>query len=166
MGIFKLNGTKKQNAIIQQAIDRCTFPWDLLLPGLKKAKVSAIQVTWEKMGSGTLGWASPDGQIAINRSISGDQAQSTFLLEFGHQIDFFYLTPAMRKAIFLTWHPEADKHQWFGNTVYWSQVGEAFSALVPWMFADKGLWIDAGYTHKPTKQLATKIKAILLAGKK
>jgi len=115
------------------------------------------------MGEGTLGWASTAGEIGMNNSISGLQAHRTAILELGHIVDFFYLTPDMRKAIIKLWHPNApDNHEWFGSTRYWDQNGEAFSALFLWAFADEELWFDAGYSHKPSKELATQLRAILL----
>lgn len=115
------------------------------------------------MTDGTLGWANTAGEVAINNSISGLQAQRTAILELGHAVDFFYLTPDMRKAIMRLWHPDLpDNHDWFGSSGYWSQVGESYSTLFLWAFADEELWFDAGYTHKPSKELAAQLRAILL----
>lgn len=115
------------------------------------------------MGNGSLGWASTDGQVAINNTISGLQAQRTAIMELGHAADFFYLTPEMRKAIIRLWHPELpDNDEWFGSTDYWSQVGEAYSTLFLWAFTDEEMWFDAGYSHKPSKELAIQLRAIML----
>ena len=116
------------------------------------------------MGEGSLGWASTGGEVAISDSISGLQAQRTAILELGHAVDFFYLTPEMRKEIVRLWHPEAsDNHEWFGSTRYWDQNGEAFSTLFLWAFTDEEMWFDAGYSHKPSRELAMQVRAILLS---
>ena len=115
------------------------------------------------MGDGSLGWASTGGEVSISNSISGLQAQRTAILELGHAVDFFYLTPEMRKAIIRLWHPDIpDNHGWLGSTRYWDQNGEAYSALFLWAFTDEAMWFDAGYSHKPSKELAVQLRAILL----
>lgn len=115
------------------------------------------------MEGGSLGWANTAGEVAIKDSISGLQAQRTAILELGHAVDFFYLTPEMRKDIVRLWHPDIpDNDEWFGATGYWSQVGEAYSTLFLWAFTDEEMWFDAGYSHKPSKELAVKLRAILL----
>ena len=115
------------------------------------------------MSPGGLGWASSGGQVAISSSISGLQAQRTAIIELGHAVDFFYVTPDMRKAIIRLWHPDLpDNHEWFGSTAYWDQNGESFSALFLWAFTDEQMWFDAGYSHKPSKELASQLRAILL----
>jgi hypothetical protein len=161
--LISLSGTPTQQATIRAALARCTFPFDRLKPGLQRAGISSVTVSWRPMGNGSLGWASTDGQVAINNTISGLQAQRTAIMELGHAVDFFYLTPDMRKAIIRLWHPELpDNDEWFGSTDYWSQVGEAYSTLFLWAFTDEEMWFDAGYSHKPSKELAVQLRAILL----
>lgn len=161
--LISLSGTPAQQATVKAALARCTFPFDRLKPGLQQAGIGAVTVSWRPMGNGSLGWASTDGQVAINNTISGLQAQRTAIMELGHAVDFFYLTPDMRKAIIRLWHPELpDNDEWFGSTDYWSQVGEAYSTLFLWAFTDEEMWFDAGYSHKPSKELAVQLRAILL----
>lgn len=161
--LISLSGTPAQQATIRAALARCTFPFDRLKPGLQRAGIGSVRISWQPMDDGGLGWASTDGQVAIKDSISGLQAQRTAILELGHAVDFFYLTPDMRKAIIRLWHPELpDNDQWFGSTDYWSQVGEAYSTLFLWAFTDEEMWFDAGYAHKPSKELAIQLRAIML----
>ncbi len=162
-GIFLLSGSAEQQAAIRKAISRCTFPFDRLRPGLQIDGLNSIRISWQSMDSGTLGWASTGGEIAINNTISGKKAQRTAIHELGHVVDFFYMTPQMREEITKLWHPDkADDHKWLGSPNYWDQNGEAFSELFLWAFADEELWFDSGYSHKPTKELAMKLRAILL----
>lgn len=162
-GIFSLSGSATQQATVRAALSRCTFPFDRLIPGLQRAGLRSIDIVWEPTDEGSLGWASTGGQIGISNSIDGLQAQRTVILELGHAVDFFYLTPEMRKSIIRLWHPDIpDNHEWFGSTAYWDQNGEAFSTLFLWAFADEELWIDAGYSHKPSAELASELRAILL----
>ncbi len=161
--LISLSGTPAQQATVKSALARCTFPFDRLKPGLQQAGIGAVNISWRPMGNGSLGWASTDGQVAINNTISGLQAQRTTIMELGHAVDFFYLTPDMRKAIIRLWHPELpDNDEWFGSTDYWSQVGEAYSTLFLWAFTDEEMWFDAGYSHKPSKELAIQLRAIML----
>lgn len=160
---ISLSGSPAQQATVQAALARCSFPFDRLKPGLQRAGIGSINVDWRSMNSGSLGWASTDGQVAINNNISGLQAQRTAIMELAHTVDFFYLTPEMRKAIIRLWHPELpDNDEWFGSTDYWSQVGEAYSTLFLWAFTDEEMWLDAGYSHTPSRELAIQLRAIML----
>lgn len=162
-GIFSLSGSAAQQATVKAALARCSFPFERLKPGLQRAGISAVKISWQPMNDGGLGWASTDGQIAIKDTISGLQAQRTTILELGHIVDFFYMTPNMRKAVIKLWHPNLpDNHDWFVSTAYWDQNGEAYSALFLWAFTDEEMWFDAGYSHKPSKELASQLRAILL----
>ena len=162
-GVFSLSGTAAQQSTIKAALSRCTFPFERLKPGLRQAGLNNIKVSWQQMGEGSLGWASTGGEVAISDAIGGLQAQRTAILELGHAVDFFYMTPEMRKEIVRLWHPDAsDNHDWFGSTRYWDQNGEAFSTLFLWAFTDEEMWFDAGYSHKPSRELATQVRAILV----
>jgi len=162
-GLFFISGTAEQQATVKTALSRCTFPFERLKPGLRRSGLSSIKIIWQPMGNGTLGWASNGGEIGINNTISGLQAQRTTILELGHAVDFFYMTPEMRKAVTKLWHPDKpDNHKWFDSAQYWDRNGEAFSTLFLWAFADEEMWFDAGYSHKPSKELAIKLRAILL----
>ena len=158
-----LSGTVAQQATVKAALARCTFPFERLRPGLQRAGLSSVNISWQPMNDGSLGWASTGGQVAIKNGINGLQAQRTTIMELGHIVDFFYMTPEMRKAVIRLWHPDIpDNHQWFESTDYWDRNGEAFSALFLWAFTDEEMWFDAGYSHKPTKERATQLRAILL----
>lgn len=161
--VFALAGSASQQSTVKAALARCTFPFERLKPGLQRAGIPKVQISWQPMNDGGLGWASTDGQVAIKDSISGLQAQRTAILELGHIVDFFYMTPEMRKAIIKLWNPDLpDNHEWFGDTAYWDQIGEAYSVLFLWAFTDEEMWFDAGYAHKPSKELAAQLRAILL----
>lgn len=43
---WNLQGTSTQNALVQQALDACDFPFDLMAPSLAAEGKSAIQVDW------------------------------------------------------------------------------------------------------------------------
>lgn len=162
-GIFALSGSASQQSTVKAALARCSFPFDRLKPGLQRQGIASVKISWRAMGDGGLGWASTGGEVAINNSISGLQAQRTAILELGHEVDFFYMTPEMRKAVIKLWHPDIlDNDEWFGSTAYWSQIGEAYSTLFLWAFTDEEMWFDAGYSHKPSKALASQLRAILL----
>lgn len=162
-GIFSLTGSAEQQSTVKAALTRCSFPFDRLKPGLQRQGIGSVKISWRPMSDGGLGWASTGGEVAINNSISGLQAQRTAILELGHEVDFFYMTPEMRKAIVKLWHPDIpDNDEWFGSTAYWSQIGEAYSTLFLWAFTDEEMWFDAGYSHKPSKELASQLRAILL----
>lgn len=160
---LSLSGSEAQQATIKSALARCTFPFERLNPGLQRAGLRSVNISWRPMEAGSLGWASTAGEVAINNSISGLQAQRTAILELGHAVDFFYLTPEMRKDIVRLWHPDIpDNDEWLGSNGYWNQVGEAYSTLFLWAFTDEEMWFDAGYSHKPSKELASKLRAIML----
>ena len=162
-GVISLSGSAMQQATVKAALARCTFPFERLKPGLQQAGIGSVRISWQPMDGGSLGWASTAGEVAIKDSISGLQAQRTAILELGHIVDFFYMTPEMRKAVIRIWHPGIpDNHEWFGSTDYWSQNGESYSTLFLWAFTDEEMWFDAGYTHKPSKELASQLRAILL----
>ena len=161
LGVISLSGSAMQQATVKAALARCTFPFERLKPGLQQAGISSVKISWQPMDGGSFGWASTAGEVAIKDSISGLQAQRTAILELGHIVDFFYMTPEMRKAIIRIWHPDIpDNHEWFGSTDYWSQNGESYSTLFLWAFTDEEMWFDAGYTHKPSKELASQLRAI------
>ena len=164
-GVISLSGSAMQQATVKAALARCTFPFERLKPGLQQAGISSVKISWQPMDGGSLGWASTAGEVAIKDSISGLQAQRTTILELGHIVDFFYMTPEMRKAIIRIWHPGIpDNHEWFGSTDYWNQNGESYSTLFLWAFTDEEMWFDAGYAHKPSKELASQLRAVLLPG--
>ena len=161
--VFSLSGSAAQQTTVKTALARCTFPFERLKPGLQRAGIPAVSISWQPMNGGGLGWASTDGQVAIKDSISGLQAQRTAILELGHAVDFFYMTPEMRRAVIKLWNPGLpDDHEWLGSTAYWDQIGEAYSTLFLWAFTDEEMWFDAGYSHKPSKELASQLRAILL----
>lgn len=161
LGVISLSGSAMQQATVKAALARCTFPFERLKPGLQQAGISSVKISWQPMDGGSFGWASTAGEVAIKDSISGLQAQRTAILELGHIVDFFYMTPEMRKAIIRIWHPDIpDNHEWFGSTDYWSQNGESYSTLFLWAFTDEEMWFDAGYTHQPSKELASQLRAI------
>lgn len=161
--VFSIAGTSEQQATIRSALARCSFPFERLKLGLQRSGRNSIRVFWEPMSDGSLGWASTNAEVAIKDDLRGLQAQRTAILEIGHAVDFFYLTPDMRKEIIRLWHPDiADDHQWFDSTKYWDRNGEAYSALFLWAFTDEEMWFDAGYSHKPSKELAMRLRAIML----
>lgn len=163
LDVFALAGSQEQQSTVRSALSRCTFPFERLKPGLQRAGIPAVRISWQPMNDGGLGWASSDGQIAIKDSIRGLQAERTAILELGHSVDYFYMTSEMRKAVIKLWNPNLpDDHEWFGSTAYWDQIGEAYSTLFLWAFADEELWFDAGYSHKPSRELAIQLRAILL----
>ncbi len=164
--VFLVSGTPEQQKTFRDALARCDFPFERLRPGMQRQGISAIRISWLPTGEGTLGWASTAGEIGISSAISGTEAHRTIILELGHIVDFFYMTPQMRSEVLRLWHPgTSDEHGWLGSTRYWDRVGEAYSALFLWAFGDEELWFDAGYSHKPTEELAARLREILLPGR-
>lgn len=162
MSIFNVVGTPYQVTMLSEAINRCKFDFGQLLAGLKnQTGKSQIGVSFARLGAGVGGWASSNGSIQISSDLSQDNAESVFLMEAGHAVDFFWLTDSQRKAIMTLFHPDGpDSHQWFGSTSYFNQVGEAWTTLFTWATSD--LRPDASnYTHGTNEALADKLRVIL-----
>lgn len=117
--IFELRGTPKQQGIVRQALRRCSFPWDRMIPGLR-AKVGRdrIPVEWAdlsryaeqqeeahgarkhgddsdfdilKVRNRVLGLAWYSGKVTLDVSLERDRelAAEVFLSEGAHMVDFF-----------------------------------------------------------------------------
>jgi hypothetical protein len=129
--VFTLNGTDRQNAVVQAAIDVCDFPWHRLVPGLETTVQRAtIPVDWDDLsrygqarGHGSadhdelpfhpleargrvLGLAWYAGRVTLDTSLEADPtlAGEVFLSEAAHMADFFYLTDEQRSRIFALYH--------------------------------------------------------------
>lgn len=118
-----------------------------------------------------LGLAWYSGRITLEQSMDTVLATEVFLAEAAHMVDFFYMTPEMRDAVFLAFHPGQTKaeafghgHGWFeetGNNDYWSWVGEGFMGGFTAAFSDLRPSIG-GFVHAVDAAGADRIRRVLL----
>lgn len=115
-----------------------------------------------------LAWYS--GRITIERKLVDRPkvAQDVFLSEVAHMVDFFYLSPEQRVALFGLYHggevPPHD-HGWFeetGNPSYWAWVGESFMAGFVYAFSDLEPYSAEMFDHPSTPEMREPIRAIVL----
>jgi hypothetical protein len=132
--VWQLLGTPHQQAIAAAALDRSTFPFDVIAPGLREQTGrAAIPVAWSDLsryaaalaisGHGhihegddlghpvgtrarVLGLFWFSGKVEIDTSLERDPelAGEILLSEAAHAVDMFYLTPAQRHAIWGALH--------------------------------------------------------------
>jgi hypothetical protein len=132
--VWQLLGSPNQQAIVAAALDRCTFPFDVMLPGLREqAGRTSIPVAWSDLSRYAEALAASDhghvhegddlghpigsrarvlglfwfsGKIEIDTSLERDPelAGEIFLSEAAHAVDMFYLTAAQRHLIWDALH--------------------------------------------------------------
>jgi hypothetical protein len=132
--IWQLLGTPHQQAIAAAALDRCTFPFEVMLPGLRaQTGREQVPVEWADLSrfAGALGqdshphvhgytdeahvlanrarvlglfWFS--GRVSLDVSLERDPdlAGEVLLSEGAHAVDMFTLTPAQRHTIWGALH--------------------------------------------------------------
>ncbi len=152
---FQLVGTPAQNALVQRALLACDFPFDRLtkrpIP-VEWVDLSAYGARARVFGDDrghdhhtgefdllevrrrVLGLAWYSGKVSLDLSLENDPqlAAEVFLAEGAHMVDFFYMTDAMREAVWDAFHPGSDSnigdhgHDWFDVDTYRTWVGEAF----------------------------------------
>ena len=74
MSIWNLRGTASQNALVQQALALCDFPWDELRTSLAREGRSSIAVEWadlSRFNHGAEGHEHADGAHTIVREVDG-----------------------------------------------------------------------------------------------
>ena len=164
MGTVRVSGTQAQQATIADALRRCTFDFDRLLPGLRAKGLDHLGVYFAALDPGIAGLASQAGWIQVSDGLSGEEAEGVFLVECGHIVDFFLLTDTQRQAIYNVFHPNGpDNHPWWGNQ-YWDEVGEGYTESFCWGFSDLRP-ANPGYTHDTTEATAAAVRAIIGDGK-
>lgn len=129
--VWALQGTERQNAIIQEALDRCDFPFERLtkqpIP-VEWADLSRYTQQMEEAAAAgshlhvheggdtahpverrerVLGLAWYSGKVTMEVTLESDPelAAEVFLSEGAHMIDFFYMDDAMRAACWNAVHP-------------------------------------------------------------
>lgn len=115
-----------------------------------------------------LGLAWYSGKVSVDQSLVSDPLlmQEVFLAEGAHMVDFFYISPEQREAIFRAYHggdTTAHDHGWFeetGNQDYWSWVGESFMGGFIQAYSDIEPTLDA-FVHKSTDEIGRQIRDIL-----
>jgi hypothetical protein len=135
--IWAPQGTASQVELVQQAVDRMTFPFDVLLPGLRAAVGrDTIPVDWADLSQWAgasaaasdhdhgdhdqpdpleargrvLGLAWYSGRVSLDVSLESDPelAVEVFASEGAHMVDFFWMTDAHRRAVWNALHSSAE----------------------------------------------------------
>lgn len=191
--MWELRGTDVQNRIVAAALDRCDFPWARLLPGLRASTGRAtIPVDWADLSRWTtteqahlldvrgrvLGAAWYSGRITLDLSLADDPelAGEVFVAEAAHMVDFFYLTTAMRTAVWNAVHPDSQDvaadtvmvdgttvghgHGWFDVDAYSAWVGEAF--MSGFILGFSSFPVTIPFDHVVTPEAGRAIRAALL----
>lgn len=191
--MFDLRGTEEQRRLTQAAIDRCDFLFGRLAPQLRsESQREAIVIGWadlathprtgqarqHKLGPDVehrrrvLGEAWTDGLVRIDVSVADDPelAHEVVLSELAHQVDFHYLTPAHREAIWDAYHasePESDTgdhgHGWFDAGEYHTWIGESFMGGFTRAYSDVTVTLTQ-FTHTTTDPVARRIREIVTPG--
>lgn len=93
--VWNLKGTEQQNKIIEEALRKCDFPFELLLTSLKTEGKSAINVEWQDLTSRSI------SHVALESAARGhgnsDHGHSAHVLEGRERVlGLFYLPPHTR----------------------------------------------------------------------
>lgn len=114
-----------------------------------------------------LGEAWTDGVVRIDYSCETDPelAVEVVLSELAHIVDFFYLTPEMREAIWDVYHPEESNigdhsHGWFDIGGYETWVGESFMAGFTRAYSNARITLTQ-FVHATTDEVARKIRHVV-----
>lgn len=126
-----------------------------------------------------LGLAWYAGRVTIHTGLVSNPtlAMEVFASEAAHMVDFFYMTDAMRLAIFNSFHtpdqqaPEGSPihdghdvnhgHSWFDVGGYYSWVGESFMDAYVRAFSDIPSTIS-GFVHRTTPEVIRVTREVLL----
>lgn len=136
--MWNLQGTPQQWALVQQALDRCDFPFDRMSPSLQREGKTGIDVAWADLSrynhNGAAAHDHADGAHTVTREVDGrarvlglfylpphtrivldtslttrpELAWEVFLAEAAHAVDYHYMTNDMRLAV---WNALHDDHQ-------------------------------------------------------
>lgn len=121
-----------------------------------------------------LGLAWYSGRVTLDNSLEFDDelAMEVFLSEGAHMIDFFWMTPEHREAIWNALHADHEDaehvpdtgevdhgHSWFDVGGYYSWVGEAWMGLFVRAYSDLPVTID--FDHPPTDAAVAEARAAL-----
>lgn len=113
-----------------------------------------------------LAWYAGKVEVEITLQSNPALAMEVFLAEGAHMVDFFFMRPEHREAIFAAYHADdatPHDHGWFeetGNNDYWSWVGESFMYGFIAAFSTVPYSGDA-FAHKTTPEIGAKIREIL-----
>lgn len=190
MSVWNLSGTSQQQAIINDALAKCDFPYDRLVAGLQKQTGnSTIVVEWSDLSrsteasnekssishvisspenrAATLGLAWTNGRIQIDQSLINDTrlAQEVFLAESAHMVDFFYMTDADRTEVKRVMHGGStaqDGHDWFDVGPYETWTGEAFMGQFIKSFAPTVKVTLTQFVHQQTIESTAAVRRLLL----
>lgn len=134
MGVWDLRGTPRQNAIVQEALDRCDFPFERLtkqpIP-VEWADLSRYAATQEAAGAHShihvgddtahsverrervLGLFWYSGRVTLDLSLEQDPelAAEVLLSEAAHAVDMFYMQPEHRRAVWDALHTGQEGHE-------------------------------------------------------
>lgn len=164
LDVFDLTRLSAQSrGWLEEFLAGCDFDFSRVLPGLTAAGKLKIRVTEEPMSGGVGGWASTDAQIDMNTRLGKDDYQAVFGMESAHEVNFFLprFEADYQPKIIGLFHPAgSDRHQWFGSTPYFDQVGEAWTTTFVWSFSR---WRPDpnNYTHATTPELAAALRTLL-----
>lgn len=92
MTVWTLRGTDPQNAIVQQALDACDFPFEVLAASLAREGKMSIDVEWADLSRythGAAGHEHADGAHTIVREVDGR----------ARVLGLFYLPPYTRVVL-------------------------------------------------------------------
>lgn len=193
MSVWAPAGTPEQVQWITDAIAQTTFPWELLGPGLQaRTGKTSIPVVFSDLSArgyvyggyvyiltsdhvdatarrAVWGLAWSDGRIEIERTLNREQAQTTWVCEAMHELDWFFMSGAQREAIWRAYHASAGPvaahagHGWFeeaGSRSYGSWVGE--SLMIGGVRAFSSFTVADQFEHQSTPQVVAAIREALL----
>jgi hypothetical protein len=157
VGIFSVEGTSTQVSYIKNAVNRCTYPLDNMLPAMNGAGYTKIRVRFLPGGDPIFQgrfWAYAQTFSACTISVRNDIPERAtkvmFIHEVGHFADAFYLNNTRRRRIHRYYHymdPAATanpNHGWFdpdpgttvGATPYHREQQEGFASDFIDLFSD------------------------------
>jgi hypothetical protein len=185
--LYVLQGSPAQQALVQQALDRCDFPWELLRLRLQATTGrSTIPVEWADLSrwaqaegdavghqpgvhplaprGRTLGLAWYSGKVSLDLSLEAEPelAGEVFLAEAAHMTDFFWMSDAQRAAVYAVFHggqTAEHGHGWFDVGGYRDWVGEAYMGGFIQAFSDYPVTI--AFTHAAPEAIGPQVRQVL-----
>lgn len=149
-------GTEYEQARLQTALARCTYPFEAVAAGV------TVPVTFRDLtADGALGLFWLDGRIEVHNRISDDLLLAEVLLsEIAHAVDQYALTAADRLRLQQGWHPSGpDEHTWFDTGPYETWSGEAFMGLFVAAYSDLRVTLTQ-FVHQPTPEMVALLRSL------
>jgi hypothetical protein len=160
--IFDVSGlTPTQRAIVDQALVRCQFDFDLLAPGLAREGRSSLRVSFGR-AEGNYGIAYlNEGRLEVAEQLVGDPefAGAVFQHEMAHFVDRYMLSDRQRREIARVIADPQEPTDWWGSD-YWDQMGEAWANAFVDAFSSYNP-ADFGYRWRSSDRIAKAVRRIV-----